>query len=999
MRILISLVFSSSILFANVNYESIMDIIVTQRQMYQKEYCLCHNKVLPEEFDENKIGRNSEVGNVFLNEVIFTASQDTKDCIEIVEKVAEKSDIGTFDSKMQNALLGERIAEDPQGVICTSLEIAEKRKEFEKKVKGGKNFFKQIIDEKVCNNEINPIENIRPSERKCRRELLNLVVEYEDITEGYCQLPTDLSLRGKTENDCIEKESYRYILSESQDDFMTIKCRAEVDKAFTALGKELSGQEYSRKIFDCEREIKSVVTKALYEKDYERCENTRNFNMETKSPIVCANIILSPQLSFLSDAEEQALADCLEGVSPSAKEEVKKCVYTMFDKNEDLCFDKLVDNEETLKKLLPKDSPQLKPGMCISEKDLLEQMKNRYCPARLFETSAEMDTCIQMILDQGLRIFRVSPEELKMCEAMAQKEPTDVLKEIAKKKCLRTVMYSKMLENNLLEVARCWNKAEYPTLKDRRKCNEEAQSFYRMLDGCESMTAPESVKACLGSLSPPEFLRNYLETKAVKFGVDVTSCNVGAPDYLECMLKRLYPSAEDYNLLKANLLSSCNKDGTGVMSECQDAFAQIDQAPMDGQELSAKYFEDMDKKVSEIVNNSPPPQSDVDDVSTGANGLGDAGDTGTNGQPKGYTVDTSDVLSGGSNNATGSVVVAGAGAGSLLMNNKSTGKDANNQLNNFSDIASKDLDDSEGLFASFKNIKFRKHPDHLCQQIGKGAMLRVAGTVGGVVTTAIVHARVMKKHKEDGGQGKAFDHLKQAWKGAIAGVGVKLAFNTMAKMIYKDTEAKAATVISTTGEIPRCRFADIPDTKTSYHSLEIQETYVVSDRAKVEFLEVFNMDDVKFLNAFDVDEMSLILADIDNSFEKEMVIEQDFDPETLKEIRVNVANIMNNMVLGNAYAEDKGAANLQSIMSFAPIFFSMMNQSKEDKEYEKEKPYVEVLPESKQKGDETGSDIEKNQGQQEYMVRNVGAISKLMKENNFESEPETSEPEKNEDAN
>lgn len=990
--------------------------IASVRKIQHNSYCMCWDDVLPAEFDEAQIagmiGKNSAMGDPKYNEVHFAFSDATRTCMTKVEEIFNANNEAAITTKMNAALNGESLSEDPQKVLCTQSAINAKRREYKRRLKEGSDFFRNIVKKKICNNKDAPIENIRPGENRCANKLKGLVDDFEEIDVDYCQFQDGIDYSRGTDGKCIERESYRYIVTLGEDDFIVAHCRQRVDAAYTEQGLERSGAQYEKMIKDCNFGIKKIIGAGLYKDDFVRCENTRDFNQETWAPGVCSNIIISPQIDFISEDEQAALLQCLQDNVPrrpnnvpteADQEAIRNCVHSLFDSNEELCFGDLIEGVGDIRELLPAESAtELTGNQCIVESQLLEELKNRYCPERLLETRHDADLCMKMILEQGLRIFDVKIDELKKCEEVAQSAP-EATREAVKKKCIRAVLYSKMLENQMLEVSDCWDKNKYKTVRERLECSENAKRFYRELEACEIMTEPARVQACLSELEPKDFLRQYLEKKAIKFGINVQDCDPEGVQsvYVQCMLGKLFPGAEQYNMLRGDIINNCNKQGTGLLQACTDAVARIDRERLnipDNQRLSATQFQNLETQVRNSVTGQPVPTTGTNGATGGGGTTGQpmptsgttgaTGVAGTTGQP----MPTSGTTGANGTITAGTVaVVAGTGARITRPNSP---QEANDQLTNFQQVSQERFDDGPGIFKSFRNMKFRKHPDHLCKNIGKGAMLRVAGTVGGVITAAVVHMSVMKKHKKDGGQSKAFDHLKQAWKGALAGIGVKLAFNTMARMIYRDNEAKAASVIATEGRVPRCRYEDIPSGDTAFLTpTRIEDTYIIRDFiVKNEIYNIFEPD--RFKASLELDEMSLLLAEIDSS--EDMKVLDDFEnAEEIKvEIRKNIAKVMNALfIINSAHASEEqkeiAAGDIKEFSQYSNMFYQTSENSNE---YEDEAGAVEVLPHSSNGSQDTNNVISTiTSSQMPQIMNQLKAISTIDNSDNEEKEEKEEE--------
>ena len=1045
--------------------------IASVRKIQHNSYCMCWDDVLPAEFDEAQIagmiGKNSAMGDPKYNEVHFAFSDATRTCMTKVEEIFNANNEAAITTKMNAALNGESLSEDPQKVLCTQSAINAKRREYKRRLKEGSDFFRNIVKKKICNNKDAPIENIRPGENRCANKLKGLVDDFEEIDVDYCQFQDGIDYSRGTDGKCIERESYRYIVTLGEDDFIVAHCRQRVDAAYTEQGLERSGAQYEKMIKDCNFGIKKIIGAGLYKDDFVRCENTRDFNQETWAPGVCSNIIISPQIDFISEDEQAALLQCLQDNVPrrpnnvpteADQEAIRNCVHSLFDSNEELCFGDLIEGVGDIRELLPAESAtELTGNQCIVESQLLEELKNRYCPERLLETRHDADLCMKMILEQGLRIFDVKIDELKKCEEVAQSAP-EATREAVKKKCIRAVLYSKMLENQMLEVSDCWDKNKYKTVRERLECSENAKRFYRELEACEIMTEPARVQACLSELEPKDFLRQYLEKKAIKFGINVQDCDPEGVQsvYVQCMLGKLFPGAEQYNMLRGDIINNCNKQGTGLLQACTDAVARIDRERLkipENQRLSATQFQALEEQVRNDVAGVTAQPSPISVGTNYCEQLGYPPLFGLEGDNerkreftrsleaerernclaeinqlrqgrteaeanslieqrrnenlaksgKGELLSTTFSNVNGSNGTNGSTgasgtntagtvaVVAGTGARITRPNSP---QEANDQLTNFQQVSQERFDDGPGIFKSFRNMKFRKHPDHLCKNIGKGAMLRVAGTVGGVITAAVVHMSVMKKHKKDGGQIKAFDHLKQAWKGALAGIGVKLAFNTMARMIYRDNEAKAASVIATEGRVPRCRYEDIPSGDTAFLTpTRIEDTYIIRDFiVKNKIYNIFEPD--RFKASLELDEMSLLLAEIDSSEDMKVLDEFENANELKIEIRKNIAKVMNALfIINSAHASEEqkeiAAGDIKEFSQYSNMFYQTSENSNE---YEDEAGAVEVLPHSSNGSQDTNNVISTiTSSQMPQIMNQLKAISTIDNSDNEEKEEKEEE--------
>jgi hypothetical protein len=526
---------------------------------------------------------------------------------------------------------------------------------------------------------------------------------------------------------------------------------------------------------------------------------------------VCEDLLLSKVLGFSTQKELAALVDCMKKVTPDTnKTAVKACVAA----------------------LRNRDDP--------SEKDLLAQLKDKYCPMEIYDNPQARDECLEQLLLNNMVDVDIS----KNCQA--QVDADDALttadqKDAALNRCKRMAVYQHLLDKEEFEISDCWDNNKYPTMKDRKKCRDRAVAANRKIRRCERYTDPQMLKSCLDRIKDQDFLDRYMVTKAKKNGIDISMCKKTSPHFSSCLQNRVL-----------------NENGELFATDSNNCFLSGDPKACEGKDkalsaVGSSGVVNVNMNKSNSVNNS---NNIVDNVAGSV--LGGAG-------------------AGGIITATNSSGGGGKGGGAeMTMGGLGTPKGDNNWK----------------MMKSYRYIKLRKHSNPICSLIGKAALLRVVGTVGGVVTTGIIHYKVMQdyekeqKKKDANMQLSAMDHIKKGWKAVAAGAAVKLAFNSLAKNKYLEAQTKEMANLSYGNEPTVCRTTDI---KTVSIEEETDGKYVyLRDEEDV----LGNMSKTDFF----YNEMALEMDDAD------LLVQSEYAEETRQGIALAMMSLLNPISSAHAIA-------------------------------------------------------------------------------------------------
>jgi hypothetical protein len=536
------------------------------------------------------------------------------------------------------------------------------------------------------------------------------------------------------------------------------------------------------------------------------------------------------------------------------------------------------------------------------EKEMLTALKNMYCYEPKFTTEAEKKKCLEDIILNNLSEL----DHIEGCESELDPDK--------KINCQRLKLYEKLLgvdPNNPVVAHACWHNVEKKSLKERQKCQEDAAKVSQELQNCLSGKEPNKTKYtnCYSKITPKD--------KALDFLVkSIRANNPGKEAQIAFCLEQ-EPEKVEKCLLNIN---------SGLTA---DIIADQDCAFEEDFEACKKAKDETWTAPAVVADGDDPGQLKKNNGNVVTPGAKDI--TGT---PSGI-------------NNTVPVIIGALGGGSTLASfSGGKGKGSNsivNGLGNATNMSSKD--EKFDLFRSFKNMKFKRHPDHLCKQIGKGATLRVIGTVAGVVTAGIVHAVVMKNYKEEKGQAKAFDHLKQGWKGVLAGVGVKLAFNAMANLIYKDTQAKATTVIVAEQRVPVCKLSDVPEKTKKEKKEENEEIEYFDAIDNGQFDNMVYQREVIDLDSFDFSEIAMFSELNSEQFEKTLNVTeldlmfyelnnddylQDLEkeyPGIGQKIKRTASIIIGKLLIGESIAQDAKEVNPEPYINLATNLPGLLDSS------------------------------------------------------------------------
>lgn len=473
----------------------------------------------------------------------------------------------------------------------------------------------------------------------------------------------------------------------------------------------------------------------------------------------------------------------------------------------------------------------------IADEELMDRVKEKYCKPQLYTskncgwTGENTMQCEKECMNRLIsRTFsEVDPECLTKPNPMEQKL-------CSLKKNLTT------LAENSFPVTSCFNELRFPNRDDRRNCQDIAKSLDEEVQAC--LKDNEFPLQCIDDLmkkSEPmayhqecsdeqqqagecfSILNEYINSMIAWNGLQASPEQCVQEGYandqrgqLECEMMVL--AQDDYSnsnsFIDRQFYCQTNETrSTGGTVECND-FSTVYVAQSSVSGLSAIGDGD-------LQNLNPPGPPGPIARTTGGNGS-----TGGSGGGRGS-----------SSGANGAIPFAAVAGGSGLSYDDSPVVNVNgNEVGlNSSLLSGAKGNGFFGFLKDFKYVKFRHHPEEPCKALGKAALTRVIGTVAAGVTVYLVHKNVMKNYKKekeqepnDGSdpnnravhntknvQIKAMDHISQGYKGAIAGMGVKIGMNLIANSITRKAIANEQARMSS------LRAQGLPATPTVCNSSDI----------------------------------------------------------------------------------------------------------------------------------------------------------------------------------
>lgn len=614
------------------------------------------------------------------------------------------------------------------------------------------------------------------------------------------------------------------------------------------------------------------------------------------------------------------------------------------------------------------------------EQGLLDEIQAMFCTEPKFNSSNK-DKCLEDVILNNLNEL----DNIEGCENELDSEK--------KVDCQRIKLLEKLAgikPDDSLVASSCWSNAESKSYDERIECQEKAAAMAKQVEACLGEGIPQTKRytACLAGLKPEdmmlEYLAKYNRSKFPDRETEIKFClEKDSPEREKCLV---------------NLHTESSSD---IIAD-QDCATQEDFNSC----MRAKDPSWVPGKTSNVAGTTDTnPDKSKSTNSTGTDGRNSNTTTGA---------------------AVGStVVVAGAG---LLSNSSRGSSNSNTNIANLNSSTNMTSDKEKfNLFRNFKNMKFKRHPEHICQQIGKGATMRVVGTVASVITAGIVHAVVMAKYKKEKGQAKAFDHLKKAWIGVISGVAVKISFNLMARWIFKDTQAKAQTVLVAEKRVPVCRLADVPEKTKKQKKEESKE--LEFNNQEYDYYDDFNdgfynesedgqfrvfyrenesnieqsiamfskLNSVEFEEVLKVSEFDLLLSEL-NSLDNIQKLDKEY-PGLQNKINRTVSFIINKILIGESIAESD--VDSSQYMQIAQIGLPMLlnNVAKDPEENEKIQKEAEEMKDSGNAIDITvreerasGEIVKKGEDYISYINSTVlPAINKQQEDANLSSSDEEEE--------
>lgn len=573
-----------------------------------RELCLCHYEIDP-------------------NTVQLNGTEKATECkLEIRNRVQEK--MQTPDLPDQDDLMNVNMdnlrdtISDTEGndeIICTRRQVKRKISEYKKLQKQALAKWKDDVEKILCHEE----QVGRRKASKCREALLDLVSEHEDEVYNRCD-ESFLNTGRRQVNRCVEENSYKYLMATKDTSFFFDLCQGE-----TLAEKQ-----------PCIDSLRRKLKMTYFKEDVKRCQpDQSDFVAEQTTAIkVCEDFLLSKVLGFATDLELSSLAMCLESKSDTDIEGVNQCVM------------------DYRAEMAEKDESNTPEGM-LSEKDLIDQLKDRYCPVPLYSANYGQYECVNDLITDYMNDMQLSND----CETSAAvtRAQNDSMREAALAVCQRKEVYNSLLEKNVLEVADCWSRKQYPSMDDRKDCRERAMDIDREIRQCEGMGEKEQIIQCLSNIEDKEALQRYLLANAQRLKIDAQArCgNASGQNYINCMLGMVY---QDPELVQRSNPLNCYTQGDP--QRCADAnydVVGVNEFSGDTRDLNNSLTDQVDTEgVDAIVN------------SNGTNGSGNT--TGSNGETNLSNGRNGDVL--GLEEAIGNSANGTAGVGS-------TGGSGNNATN------------------------------------------------------------------------------------------------------------------------------------------------------------------------------------------------------------------------------------------------------------------------------------------------------------------------------
>lgn len=441
----------------------------------------------------------------------------------------------------------------------------------------------------------------------------------------------------------------------------------------------------------------------------------------------------------------------------------------------------------------------------IDDQALMAELEGKYCKAELYSSAlctpekwnSDANSCKKECMNRLLsRSFAaVDPE----CMEAHKDDP------IARKICsIRSKLNS--LASNNFPVTSCFNEQAFPNREQRNQCMNTVKDLEKRMSDCLETSKPLE---CINTLLDDEKLAQFHDANCSEDAQKQGQCFSILNEYVNSMLAWQQPSLIDTASVGTCVAEGYQNSPRGIL-ECRmmklsqygynnrnayidrNFYCQTGEVPAESAQCNAFSVPYV-------------PESPTDGLAL----LNDVGSTSTIPGPQPAPGQGDQTVPSAAPIAS---VVAVTGAGAITSNPSAELNDISRGITvdgkpvsmKSSLLSGAKGDGFFGFIKDFKYLRFmgKKHPP-ACRAIGRAALMRVLGTVGGALTVYLVHKKVMEKYKEkkenelnDGSdpnntalrneqnvQIKAMDHIKQGYKGVLAGLGVKIAFNLLARGI------------------------------------------------------------------------------------------------------------------------------------------------------------------------------------------------------------------------
>lgn len=602
----------------------------------------------------------------------------------------------------------------------------------------------------------------------------------------------------------------------------------------------------------------------------------------------------------------------------------------------------------------------------IDDQALMSELETKYCRPELYSSkmctpakwTSDQNACRKECMNRLLsRSFAaVDPE----CMTAHPEDP------VARKICsIRSKLTS--LATNNFPVTSCFNEEAFPNRAQRQECMDKAKSLEERMQECMQSPTP---LVCINEMIDSGELANYHDQSCSQEDQLQGKCFSILNEYVNSMLAWQQP-----DLLEVASVSTCVNEGYANTPKGQLECKMMKLSQYGYNNRNAYIDRNFYCQQGEEVNASS--QCNAYNVpyvpASPTDGLALLDDVGAQPAPAPAPAGNPSQTNG---NGAAALTTLAATTGATNANLGGSGGEITATIdgreisaNRSSLLSGARGDGFFGFIKDFRYLKFmgKNHPP-VCRALGRAAFVRVLGTVGGVLTAYVVHKNVMKKYKEkqeeqqnqsddpnntslknEGNvQITAMDHIKQGYKGALAGLGVKMAFNLVARGVANTAltteqsrvaSGQPPTVCRAEGENPN----DTINNATNNEPEENVEARIIIPQKKYE--KYFNQQIEQSESVAEVklhfeEYSSVVFNQRHSSLSEKEYNDKEFqlmledvvtmnDPETLDYIKFGFKNMIStttNLIIPKAHAE----MNMMQIIPMITLLAPLLNRSSSD---------------------------------------------------------------------